>query len=99
RPSTATRVRYTTLFRSAVVKVTDKREFVVDVDGEGDLPIRDAPDPMGDAHLLALFYGNRAMELLLEDRLAEARLWLDAAFRQERSEEHTSELQSRENIV
>lgn len=68
---------------NAVVRITEKREFVVDVDGEGDLPIRDAPDPMSDAHLLALFYGNRAMELLLEDRLAEARLWLDAAFRQE----------------
>ena len=68
---------------NAVVRITEKREFVVDVDGEGDLPIRDAPDPMSDTHLLALFYGNRAMELLLEDRLAEARLWLDAAFRQE----------------
>ena len=66
---------------NAVVKVADKRDFVVDIDGE-DLVIRDAPDPMSDSHLLALFYGNRAMELLLENRLDEADAWLAAAFRQ-----------------
>ncbi len=66
---------------NAVVKVTDKRDFVVDVNGE-DLLIRDAPDPMDDSYLLALFYGNRAMELLLEGKLEEAGDWLAAAMEQ-----------------
>ena len=67
---------------NAIVEVSDKRTFVVDVDSS-DVLATDALKPMSDARLLALFYGNRAMELMVEGRLSEAKVWLDAAFRHE----------------
>lgn len=38
---------------------------------------------ISDEHLLALYYGNRAMELLTEGQPAAARVWLDTALRHE----------------
>lgn len=40
-----------------------------------------ADSRIDDEHLLALFYGNRAMELLVAGRLSEAKLWQDEALR------------------
>jgi tetratricopeptide (TPR) repeat protein len=40
-----------------------------------------ADSRIDDEHLLALFYGNRAMELLVAGRLAEAKLWQNEALR------------------
>lgn len=65
---------------NAVVKVADKRTFIVDVDAS-DVLARDAPQPISDAQLLALFYGNRAMELMIEGKLVEAKSWIDVATR------------------
>lgn len=65
---------------NAIVAVGDNRKFVVDVDAS-DVPADDALNPISDEQLLALYYGNRAMELMVDGRLAEAKAWLDAAFR------------------
>lgn len=69
---------------NAIVKTGDKRKFVVDVDSS-DVLATDALNPVSDERLLALFYGNRAMELMVEGHLPEAKAWLDAAF------QHSSE--------
>jgi tetratricopeptide (TPR) repeat protein len=63
---------------NAIVQVADKRSFIVDVDAS-DVLVRDAPQPISDEHLFALFYGNRAMELMLGNRLEEASAWTSAA--------------------
>lgn len=65
---------------NAIVGVANKRRFVVDVDAS-DVLATDALNPVSDERLLALFYGNRAMELMVAGRLGEARTWLAAAFR------------------
>lgn len=65
---------------NAVVKVAEKRKFVVDVDAS-DVLATDALNPVSDEQLFASFYGNRAMELMVDGRLAEAKVWLDAALR------------------
>lgn len=66
---------------NAIIKVAEKRKFVVDVDSS-DVLATDALQPISDEKLLASFYGNRAMELLVEGRLNEAEAWLGAALRQ-----------------
>lgn len=63
---------------NAIVQVADKRSFIVDVDAS-DVLVRDAPQPISDEHLFALFYGNRAMELMLDNKLKEASIWTDVA--------------------
>ncbi|RZA21402.1 MAG: tetratricopeptide repeat protein [Lysobacteraceae bacterium] len=65
---------------NAIVKVGDKRKFVVDVDSS-DVLATDALNPVSDEQLLASFYGNRAMELMLAGRLVDAKAWLDSALR------------------
>jgi len=64
---------------NAIVAVGGQRKFVVDVDAS-DVPAEDALNPISDEQLLALYYGNRAMELMVAGRLPEAKTWLDAAF-------------------
>lgn len=64
---------------NAIVGVAGRRRFVVDVDAS-DALATDALNPVSDDRLLALFYGNRAMELMVAGRLPEAKMWLDAAF-------------------
>lgn len=63
---------------NAIVHVTDKRKFVIDVDAS-DVQATDALNPISDEQLLALYYSNRAMELMVQSRLKEAQAWLDAA--------------------
>ena len=65
---------------NAVVKVAEKRKFIVDVDST-DVLASDALSPVSDEQLLASFYGNRAMELMVEGHLAESKAWLDEALR------------------
>lgn len=65
---------------NAIIEVASKRRFVVDVDSS-DVPATDALRPVSDEQLLAYFYGNRAMELVMDGRLVEAQAWMDEALR------------------
>jgi Flp pilus assembly protein TadD len=62
--------------------VKDGRDFVIDIASSGlyntqDFIIHDYK--VDDQHLLASFYGNRAMELLAKGRLADSQSWLGKA--------------------
>lgn len=64
---------------NAIVEVGD-RKYTVDVDArEG--AATTALQPISDDHLLALFHGNRAMELLVSGQPADAQRAIDAALR------------------
>lgn len=64
---------------NAVITANGQR-FMLDVAANRlSAPVADSR--IDDEHLLALFYGNRAMELLVAGRLAEASLWQDEALR------------------
>lgn len=65
---------------NAIIEVASKRRFVVDVDSS-DVPATEALRPVSDDQLLAYFYGNRAMELMMDGRLPEAQAWMDEALR------------------
>lgn len=65
---------------NAIVELGSGRRYVIDVDAS-DAIATDALNPISDQQLLAYFYGNRAMELLVERRLPEAGTWLDEALR------------------
>src|SRR5690606_34184035 len=65
---------------NAIIEV-DRRRYVVDVDASDATAATDALHPVSDGQLLALFYGNRAMELMVEGRQSQAKPWLDAALR------------------
>lgn len=65
---------------NAIIDVGNERRFVVDVDSS-DVPATDALHPISDEQLLAYFYGNRAMELMLDGRLPEASAWMMEALR------------------
>lgn len=65
---------------NAIVEVAQKRRFVVDIDAS-EVLATDALHPVSDERLFALFYGNRAMELMVQGHLSQAKEWLDAAFR------------------
>ena len=65
---------------NAVVEVEGRR-FVVDVNASGATSATDALHPVSDQQLLALYYGNRAMELMVAGRQPEAQPWLDEALR------------------
>jgi tetratricopeptide (TPR) repeat protein len=64
------------------LQVKDGRDFVLDIVSNGlysqDYIVHDYK--VGDAQLLAAFYGNRAMELLAQGRLGDAKAWMGAAF-------------------
>jgi tetratricopeptide (TPR) repeat protein len=63
------------------LQVKDGRDFVLDIASSGlytqDFIVHGYK--VDDGHLLAAFYGNRAMELLAKGRLAESQAWLDKA--------------------
>jgi Flp pilus assembly protein TadD len=63
------------------LQVKDDRDFVLDIASSGlytnDFIVHGFK--VGDDRLLASFYGNRAMDLLAANRLAEAKSWLDKA--------------------
>lgn len=65
---------------NAIIEAPGGRRFVVDVDSTG-VWTEDALNPVDDAQLFAYFYGNRAMELLMEGRDSEAREWMQEALR------------------
>ncbi|HTL14629.1 MAG TPA: hypothetical protein VL251_05980 [Thermomonas sp.] len=65
---------------NAIIQVSSKRRFVVDVDSS-DVEATAALNPIGDEKLLALFYGNRAMELMADGQAEAARPWLEEALR------------------
>ncbi len=56
----------------------DGRKFMADIAAEG-LSVPVANFQVDDEHLLALFYSNRAMELLVTGHAREAQAWLDVA--------------------
>lgn len=64
---------------NAIVEV-DRKRYVVDVDARGTLA-SSALRPVSDEVLLASFYGNRAMELMVSGKPDEAKTWLDTAMR------------------
>ena len=65
---------------NAIIEVPGLRRFVVDVDSS-DVLAAEALNPIGDEQLLAYFYGNRAMELMMDGRIPEAQDWLREALR------------------
>lgn len=65
---------------NAIVELGNNRRYVIDVDAS-DAIATDTLNPISDRQLLAYFYGNRAMELLVERRVPEAGAWLDEALR------------------
>ena len=60
--------------------VIDDRHYVVDV-ATNEILASTERYPIDDEHLLALFYDNRAMELMVAGRYSEAKNWLDEALR------------------
>ena len=66
---------------NAGVTINDER-LVVDVASEVLLQVV-APRRVDDRRLLALYYNNHAMRLLVQGRFAEARSWMDAALAQD----------------
>lgn len=67
------------LHANAVV-VIGERKFMLDIAADRlAAPVVDYQ--IDDAHLLALFYGNRAMELLIDGKLAQAQVWQSQALR------------------
>ena len=56
----------------------DGRQFTIDV-ASSELLTHSPPRRVADARLLSLYYNNRAMELVLQERPAEARIWLTLA--------------------
>ena len=70
-----------TMHANAIVEVA-RRRYVVDVDASDAISATDALRPVSDQQLVALFYGNRAMELMVEDGPSAAKPWLEAALRQ-----------------
>ena len=65
---------------NAIVEV-ERRRFVVDVNANDATSATDALRPVSDQQLLALYYGNRAMELMVAGRQSDAKPWLDEALR------------------
>lgn len=65
---------------NAIIEVEGRR-YVVDVDASEATAATDALHPVSDQQLLALYYGNRAMELMVAGRQSEATPWIDAALR------------------
>lgn len=65
---------------NAIITVSDKRRFIVDVDA-GEVLATDAIYPVDDNQLLAYFYGNRAMELLVTDHQEDAKYWMAEALK------------------
>ena len=63
---------------NAIIEVASKRRFVVDVDSS-DVLATDELRPVSDEQLLAYFYGNRAMELMMAGHLESAKVWLRTA--------------------
>lgn len=59
---------------------TDGRHFVIDVAADVVLAAS-APHAVSDAHLLAMYYNNRAMDLMMQDKPDAADAWLQAALR------------------
>lgn len=66
-----------TMHANAVVTIHGKK-YVTDIAAYGPAPVV-ADSQVNDEQLLGLFYGNRAMELLLNGREREAQTWLDVA--------------------
>lgn len=66
---------------NAIIEVAKNRRFVVDVDAS-DVLATGRLTPVDDRVLLAYFYGNHAMELLLDGQLADASRWMAAALQQ-----------------
>lgn len=60
--------------------VIDDRHFVVDV-ASNEILASSVQHRISDERLLALYYDNRAMELMVAGRYAEARSWLDMALK------------------
>lgn len=65
---------------NALIELPGSRRFVVDVDSDNPLAA-EAMNPVGDEQLLAYYYGNRAMELMMDGRTADAEVWLREALR------------------
>lgn len=65
---------------NAIIEVEGRR-YVVDVDASDATAATDALHPVSDEQLLALYYGNRAMELMVAGRQSEAKPWLEMALR------------------
>lgn len=63
---------------NAIVEV-ERRRYVVDVDASDAVSATDALRPVSDERVLALFFGNRAMELMVAGRQSESGPWLKAA--------------------
>lgn len=63
---------------NAVIEVEGRR-FVVDVNASNATAATDALRPVSDQQMLALYYGNRAMELMVAGRQSEAKPWLAQA--------------------
>lgn len=75
----------TQVMHANVVVSIDTRKFVIDI--ANDTPVLARVDqPINDEHLLALYYGNRAMEFFADGDFATARLWLDTALRHEQND-------------
>jgi tetratricopeptide (TPR) repeat protein len=55
-------------------------QFIVDIAADR-VVATTGPSRISDSHLLALYYDNRAMELLAAGRIAEARVWLDTSLK------------------
>src|ERR1035441_8840347 len=94
RPPRSTLFPYTTLFRSLTLRVGDRR-----LDFRNRRVIRTLPDPFGDATT-----GANGIEQIRGRRLKQADSFDEIGFSRairadERSEEHTSELQSLRHLV
>src|SRR5690606_41648670 len=96
--TTSTLFPYTTLFRSKILSIIERGEFLLGMDD----PIFDKSKYEIESMLIERF--QKCMIESLEDkdwsslfRAADVLLTIDTV--NERSEEHTSELQSRENLV
>ena len=65
---------------NAIITIRPGRRFIVDVDAS-DTPAGGVLNPVDDEKLIAYFYGNRAMEMMVEGRHQQAIAWMTVALR------------------
>lgn len=75
----------TQILHANAVVVVNERKYMVDV-AVGSLSAPVVDYQISDEHLLALFYGNRAMELQAVGRLADAMIWQREALRHDQTD-------------
>src|SRR5690606_40416716 len=83
---------YTTLFRSEGFSGAEIEQAVV----SAVYAAHAAGEPLAARHVLTEIHATRPLAVIMAERIAALRDW---AAERTRSEEHTSELQSRENLV